>query len=142
MGRHSENSSDLIDLEFPRFEELRLFRRNADRRIFHALLQNGDLVGVAAATEGRLPALPHTLGVFDGAGVFQHAARSGAVGEELSAILLAGDCHADGVLRHSDRRVAYQAVETQTGDVQHIRGAESDGLVLIPDGPIRSPLVP
>ena len=35
---------------------------------------------------------PHPLGVFDGAGVFQDAARGRAVGEELSPILLTGDC--------------------------------------------------
>ena len=117
MGRHSENSSDLIDLEFSCFEELRLLRRDADGRVFHALLQNGDLVGVAAAAEGGLPALTDTLGVFDGTGVFQNAARSRAVCEELSAVFLAGDGHADGVLRHSDGRIAHQPVKAQAGDV-------------------------
>src|SRR5699024_4145449 len=93
VGRHSENSSDLIDLEFSRLQKLRLFRRDADGRVFHALLQYSDLVAVAAAAEGRLPALPHPLGVFDSAGMFQHTAGSRAVGEELGPVLLTGNRH-------------------------------------------------
>ncbi len=141
MGRHSENSSDLIDLEFSGFEELRLLRRDADGRVFHAFLQNGDLIGVAAAAEGGLPALPDTLGVFDGARVFQDPSRSRAVSEELRAVLLAGDCHADGVLCHSDGRVAHQPVKAQAGDVQHVRGPEDDGLVFGADGLVIAPLI-
>ena len=33
VGRHLGKLSDLIDLEFPRFQKLRLFRRDADGRI-------------------------------------------------------------------------------------------------------------
>ena len=106
MGRDSENSSDLIDLEFACFEELRLLRRDADGRVFHAFFQHGNFVCIAAAAEGGLPALPHTLRIFDRTGVFQHTARSGTIGEELRAVLLAGDRHADGVLCHSDGAVA------------------------------------
>ena len=84
MGRDSENSSDLIDLKFACFEELRLLRRDADGRVLHAFFQHGDLIGVAAAAEGGLPALPHTLRIFDRAGVFQHTARCRAVGEEFT----------------------------------------------------------
>ena len=107
MGRNSENSSNFIDLEFSCFEKLCLLRRNADWRIFHTFFQYGNLIGVAAAAEGGLPAFPHTLRVFDRAGVFQHTARCGTVGEEFRAILLTGDSHADGILRHSDGTVAH-----------------------------------
>ena len=134
VGRHSENSSDLIDLEFACFEELGLLRRDADGRVFHALLQHGDFIGIAAATEGRLPAFPHTLRVFDGAGVFQHTARSGTVGEEFRAVLLTGDSHADGVLRHSDGAVAHQTVKAQAGDMEHFRGMQRYGRSFILDG--------
>lgn len=86
MRRDSENSSDFIDLEFSCFEELRLLRRDADRRVFHTFFQHGDLIGVATATEGGLPAFPHTLRIFDGTGMLQHTARSSTVGEELCTI--------------------------------------------------------
>ena len=141
MGRHSENSSDLIDLKFSCFEELCLFRRDADGRVFHALLQHSDFIGVSAAAEGGLPAFPHTLRVFDGAGVFQHAARSGTVGEEFRTVLLTGDSHADGVLRHSDGAVTDQTVKAQTGDVEHFRGMKRYGEVLILDGFIRATVI-
>ena len=52
VGRDSENSSDLIDLEFACFEELRLLRRDADGRVLHAFFQHGDLIGISAAAEG------------------------------------------------------------------------------------------
>ena len=58
MWRHSENSSDFIDLELARFEELRLFRRDGDRRVLESFLQHGDFVAVRAATEGGLPTFP------------------------------------------------------------------------------------
>ena len=127
VRRHSENSSDLIDLEFSRLQKLRLLRRDADGRVLHALLQHGNLVAVGAAAEGGLPAFPHPLGVFDGAGMFQHTAGSRAVGEELSPVLLTGNRHADGVLGHGNGTVTYQPVEAQAGDVQHIRWRQVDG---------------
>ena len=141
MGWDSENSSNLINLEFSCFEELRLLRRDADGRVFHAFFQHSDLIGIAAAAEGRLPALPHTLWVFDCAGMFQHAARSGTVGEELCTVLLTGDRHADGVLRHSDGTVTDQPVKAQAGDMQHIRGVKRHGEVLILDGFIRPSVI-
>ena len=134
MGRHSEKSSDLIDLEFSCFEELRLLRRDADWRIFHAFFQYGDFVCVSAATEGGLPALPHTLRVFNRAGVFQHTTRCDTVGEEFRAILFTGDSHANGVLCHSDGTVAHQTVKTQAGNVQHIRWLQRYGELLVFDG--------
>ena len=141
MGWDSENSSDLIDLEFACFEELRLLRRNADGRVFHAFFQHGNLIGIAAAAEGGLPALPHTLRVFDRAGVFQHTARCGTVGEELCAVFLTGDSHADGVFRHSDGAVTDQTVKAQTGDVKHIRWLKRYGKLLILNGFIRATII-
>lgn len=44
VRRDSENSSNFIDLEFTGLKELCLFRRDADRRIFHAFLKNSDLI--------------------------------------------------------------------------------------------------
>ena len=38
VGRHPENSSNLIDLKFSGFQKLCLFRRDANRRIFHSFL--------------------------------------------------------------------------------------------------------
>ena len=80
VGRNSENSSDFIDLEFACFKKLRLLRRDTDGCVLHAFFQYGNFVCIAAAAEGGLPALPHTLRIFDRAGVFQHTARSGTIG--------------------------------------------------------------
>ena len=41
--RHSENSSNFIDLELSCFEELRLFRGNGNGRVLHTLFQYGKL---------------------------------------------------------------------------------------------------
>ena len=38
MGRYSENTGDLVDLELSRFQKLRLFRGDANGRIFHTFL--------------------------------------------------------------------------------------------------------
>lgn len=119
MGRNSENSSDLINLEFACFQELRLLWRDADGRIFHTFLKHCDFIGIAAAAEGGLPALPHTLRVFDSAGVFQHTARSGAVGKEFRTVFLTSDSHADSVFCHSDGAVANQAIEAESGDTPY-----------------------
>ena len=73
--------------------------------------------------------------------MFQDTARGRAVGEELRAVLFAGDGHADSVLRHSDGRVAYQPVKAQAGNVQHVRRTEDDGLVFGADGLVIAPLV-
>ena len=141
MGRDSENSSDFIDLEFACFEELRLLRRDADGRVLHAFFQYGNFVCIAAAAEGGLPALPHTLRIFDRAGVFQHTARSGTIGEEFCAVLLTGDSHADGVLRHSDGAVADQTVKAESRYVEYIRGMKRYGKLLVFDGFVRATVI-
>ena len=38
VGWHPENTGDLIDLELPRLQKLRLFRGDADGRVFHTFL--------------------------------------------------------------------------------------------------------
>ena len=119
MGRDSENSSDFIDLEFACFKKLRLLRRDTDGCVLHAFFQYGNFVCIAAAAEGGLPALPHTLRVFDSAGVFQHTARSGAVGKEFRTVFLTSDSHADSVFCHSDGAVANQAIEAESGDTPY-----------------------
>ena len=123
VGRHPEDPGDLVDLELARLQELRLLRGDGDGRVLHALLQDGDLVRVAAPGEALVPALAHALRVFDRPGVLQKASGRGTVREELSAVLLGGDGEADGVLRHRDRAVAHEAVEAEAGYVQHVRGA-------------------
>ena len=130
MRRHTEDPRDLIDLELPCFQKLRLFRGNGDRRIFHPLFEYGHLICVMAAAEGGLPALPHPGRVLNRAGMFQHTARLRAVGEELRPVFLAGYCHADGVLCHGDGRIPHQTVKAKAGDVQHLRGRQDDRAAL------------
>ncbi|MPN00396.1 hypothetical protein SDC9_147590 [bioreactor metagenome] len=121
MRRNAEDTRNLIDLELTRFQKLRLFRRNPDGCILHALFENRDLVRVRAALICRVPAFLDAQRVFDRAGMFQHACRSRAVGEELRAVLFGSDRQADRVLRHGNRAVADQAVEPEPGDVQYVR---------------------
>ena len=120
---------------------MRLLRRDADGRVFHAFFQYGNFVCIAAAAEGGLPALPHTLRIFDRAGVFQHTARSGTIGEELCAVFLTGDSHADGILRHSDGTVTDQPVKAQAGDMQHIREMKRYGKILTFYGFVRATII-
>ena len=141
MGRDSENSSDFIDLEFACFEELRLLRRDTDGRVLHAFFQYGNFVCIAAAAEGGLPALPHTLRIFDRAGVFQHTARCSTVGEEFGSVLLAGDSHADGIPCHSDGAVADQTVKAESRYVEYIRGMKRYGELLVFDGFVRATVI-
>jgi len=103
MWRHSENSSDFIDLELARFEELRLFRRDGDRRVLESFLQHGNFVAISTATEGGLPAFPYALRVLNRAGMFENAAWCRTIGKKLSAIFLGGDCQAHSVFCHRYR---------------------------------------
>ena len=141
MRWDSENSSDLIDLEFSCFEELRLLRRDADGRVFHAFFQHSDFVCITAAAEGGLPALSHTLRVFDRAGVFQYTTRSGTVGEEFCTVFFTGNRHADGVLCHSDGTVADQTVKAQTWDVKNIQRLKRHSELLVLDGFVRATII-
>ncbi len=59
------------------------------------------------------------LGLYD-AGVFEHTARIGAVGEKRRAVVLGRERHSDAVLRHRYRAVSDEPVETQTGDMQYV----------------------
>ena len=141
VWRYSENSSNFIDLELACFEELCLFGRYPYWRIFHTFLKHCDFICVSAATEGGLPAFPHTLRVFDRAGVFQHTARRSTVGKEFCSVLFAGNRHADSVLRHSDGTVADQTVKTQAGNVQHIRWEQRYSELLVLNGFIRTTVI-
>ena len=128
MRRHPENPGDLIQLELPRLQKLRLLRRDRDGRVLHPFLQHRHLVGVPASSEGPLPAFPHPTGILDRPRMLQHPGRRRAVGEKLRPVFLAGHGHADGILRHSDRRIAHQPVKSQTWDMQHfIRGQPDNG---------------
>lgn len=129
MRRHTENSSDLIDLELARLKELRLFRGYGDGRVFESLFQNGDLAAVLGASELAHPGLPDPLRIFNRAGVFKNAARSRPVGEELATVLLCGDGETDGVLRHCDRTVSDETVEAQSGDVKHVGRTQDHGFI-------------
>ena len=120
MGRHSENSSNFIYLEFACFKKLRLFGTDADWRIFHAFLKHSYFVCVAGAAEGGLPAFTHTLRVFNCTGVFQHTAGSSTVGEKLRTVFLTSDRHADSVLCHCNWTVSYQTIKSKPRNVKHL----------------------
>ena len=142
VGRYTENSSNFIDLEFAGLKELRLLRRDADRRVFHTFLKNSDLICVSAAAEGGLPTFTHTLRIFDGAGVFQHTTGRRTVCKELGSVLLASNRHSDSVLCHSNGAVTNQTVKAQAWDVQHIRRLKRYRKILIFNGLIRAMAVP
>ena len=120
VGRNSENSGYLVYLKFSCFKELRLFRRNADGSVFHALLKHCDLSAVGTTAELRLPRFTNLCRVLYCSRVFKHAAWRCAVCEELSAELLGRNCKPDSVLRHCNRRVTNKPVKTKSGNVQNI----------------------
>ena len=120
MGRHPENAGNLIDLEFPRFQKLRLLRGNADGLIFQALLQNCDLMGICTAAKELVPAFPHFIRVFQYAGMFQHTAGGSIVGEKLRTVFLAGNRHSHRVLCHGDGRIAHDPVIAEAGNMKHL----------------------
>ena len=120
MRRHSENSSNFIDLEFTSFEELRLFRGNTDGRVFHAFFKYSDLSAVGTPAELRLPRFTNLSRVFYCSRVLKHAAWRCAVRKELCAELLSRNCKPDSVLCHCNRRVANKSVKAKPGNVQHI----------------------
>ena len=103
MGRHSENSSDLIYLKFPCLQKLCFVRRDGNRSIFHALFQDGNLVAVGRTAEGGVPGITHPCRVFQRSRMLQHTAGSCSVGIELTAVFLRRNCQTDGVLRHGDK---------------------------------------
>nr|DAO53593.1 MAG TPA: hypothetical protein [Caudoviricetes sp.] len=141
VWRHSENSSDFIDLEFSCFEKLRLFGRYPDWRIFHTFLKHCDFICVSAAAEGGLPTLPYTLRIFDGAGVFQHTAGCSTVSKELGSVFLTGNRHADSILRHCNGTVAHQTVKAESGNMKHIGRLKRDRKLLVFNGFIGTTVV-
>ena len=56
--------------------------------------------------------------------MLQHTAGSSTVSKELRTILLTGNGHADGVFRHSDRRISHQPVKAKPRNMQHVRGLQ------------------
>ena len=129
MRRDPENSSDLIYLEFAGLQELGLLWRDPDGRKLHALFQHGDLVRVAAAAEGGLPAFADTLRILNGAGVFEDASGGCTVREKLRAIFLCGDGETNRIFCHCDGTIPNQTIKTKTGYVQHIFRLEDDSAV-------------
>nr|DAU01013.1 MAG TPA: hypothetical protein [Caudoviricetes sp.] len=120
VGRHAENARDFVDLEFAGFEELCLLRRNGDGLIAHSLFEDGDTVSVSAALINGVPGIAHALGVFYHARMLQHAARLRAVLIKGRAVFVAGEAHADGLLRHGDGTVADEAVKAQAGNMKNV----------------------
>ena len=126
MGRHSENSSDLIYLKFPCLQKLCFVRRNGNRSIFHALFQDGNLVAVGRTAEGRVPGVTHPCRVFQCSRMLQHTTWCCSVGVELTAVLLRCDCQADGILRHRNGAVTNKPVKTQSRNMKHIGRVKDD----------------
>ena len=120
MRWHTEDPCNLIDLELPCLQELSLLRTDTDRRVLHALFQNGNLICIAASSEGRLPAFPHLARILNSPRMLQHTGRSRTVRKELAAILFGSDCQPYRILGHSDRTVSNQTVKSKTRNVQHI----------------------
>ena len=100
VGRHPEDPCDLIDLELPCFQELRLLRRDGDGRVFQPLLKHSDFVAVCRAPELTHPGIPHPLRVLDGSRMLQHTAWLRAICKKFGAVFLCGNGKADGVLCH------------------------------------------
>lgn len=107
MGRHSENTGDFVYLKFTCFQKLRLFGWYAHLVKLESFFQNRYLVGVCTAELG-LPAFPQAIGLirFDDTGVFKNSTGVCAVGKKGGAVILCGKGKSDGVLCHSDGRIA------------------------------------
>ena len=120
MGRHPEYPGDLVQLELPRLQELRLIRRYPDGLVFKPLLQYRDLVGIDAPPEQLVPALPHLIRVLQYPRMLQYPAGRGIIGKELRPVFLRGDPQPHRVLRHGDGRVPHDPVIPKAGDMQHL----------------------
>ena len=120
MWRHPENSSYLIYLKFSGLQKLSLIRADGNRRVFQALLQHCNLMGIGAATEGCVPAVPDSPWVLQGTRMLKDSGWICTVGEELGSIFLAGNRHTDGVLCHRNRGITYKTIKAQTGNMEDI----------------------
>ena len=56
---------------------------------------------------------------FDGLVGYSLIARRGTICKELGTILFAGNGHTNGILRHGNRRISYQSVKSQTGNMKY-----------------------
>ena len=88
VRRNSENTADFVDLIFPRFEELCIFRCDADGVVFHTLFEYRNLMAVSRSLIDPVPRLSELFGVFENAGVFKDTAGSCTVAEELCTVFL------------------------------------------------------
>ena len=144
MGRHPENPADFFNLELAGFEELRLLRRDADTLKLHAFLEHRYPVGIAAPLVHGVPAVPDPRRVFHHTRMLKDAAGIGSVGKKSRAVFFRGYCHADGVFRHGNRRVADQPIEAKPRNVEHVPIREEIGLpvffVLVVQNPLICPV--
>ena len=120
MRRHTIEPRNLVDLELPCFKELCFFGRYGNLLILHTLLKNGDPACVHRAAVNGVPAFAQLRRVFQYARMLQDTARTRTVLEKCRTVFLRRKRDADGVLCHSDGRVADKTVETETRNVEHI----------------------
>ena len=124
--RHPEPPADLGRLPLPRLEELRIDRRDPDRRDVHPLLEDRDAVGVVEALVRGDVAVGEVLLrlVAERLGMLEHDAGTGVVREEAGAVLLRreGEAHALAGERHD--RVALHPVGAEAVEVEDQVGGE------------------
>ena len=77
-------------------------------------------MGIGAATEGCVPAVPDSPWVLQGTRMLKDSGWICTVGEELGSIFLAGNRHTDGVLCHRNRGITYKTIKAQTGNMEDI----------------------
>ena len=115
-----QDPANLIHLKFAGFQELRFIVRDGNRLKLHAFFQDGHSITVGRAAVCTVPAFPERLWIFYGVRVCQNTGRPCSVGEELTAVFLGSNTKADGVFLQGDGTVAHDAVESQSGDMEHV----------------------
>src|SRR5439155_8334642 len=118
-----EPPTDFINLKRPRFQKLRIVRRNAHLLIrcavierqqfvlpFHALMFGIQGIAIALLGELRWP----------GSRVGNHAAKGCAIAEERSAKAFSREAEPNTLARFPDDAVPGCPIPTEAWDVQHI----------------------